>query len=290
MKPRLPALPFLDLEETYSVEPPPLDFVIPGLLAGTVGGLVAPGGAGKSIFALQLAVSIASGIDTLGLGDITPGQVLYLALEDPAILIAHRLHALATQQPLEALAASTKQLKIATLAGAAFDIDSPHWRAITQELAGTARLIIVDTLRQAHSRDENNGSDMKSVLQSLHELAGPNGGVLFLHHTTKAATLSGAGDIQQASRGSSVLVDNVRCQMNLSVMSKVEAETLGVREVSRKEYVRLSFSKVNACRPLPDRWYRRGEGGLLAPVDFSSSAHDKKAIHKQPNKRGRDDA
>lgn len=201
-----PSLPFLDLKKTYSVEPPPLDFVIPGLLAGTVGALVAPGGCGKSIFAMQLAVWAAGGTDTLGWGDIEPGEVLYLALEDPAILLEHRLHSLAAQQPAAALAATTSRLRIATLADVAFDIDSPRWHAITQELAASARLIIVDTLRQAHSRDENSGSDMKSVLQSLRQLAGQNGALLFLHHTTKAAALTGAGDIQQASRGSSVSI------------------------------------------------------------------------------------
>lgn len=273
-----PLVPFLDLETTFSVAPPPLDFVLPGLLAGTVGALVAPGGTSKSIFAMQLAVSLASGVDTLGFGQMQPGEVLYLALEDPAILLAHRLHAIAAQQTPEAIAAIAKRLKIATLADTAFDINSSRWQTTIQELAAPARLVIIDTLRQAHSLDENNGNDMKSVLMSLRQLVGENGAVLFLHHTSKSATLSGAGDVQQASRGSSVLVDNIRCQMNLSLMTKSEAEALEMPQVSRKDHVRLSFSKVNACKQLPDLWFRRGEGGLLAPADLASMRPSKKNI------------
>lgn len=45
---------------------PKLDFVLPGLLSKTVGVLVATGATGKSFFALQLLMSVASGADCLG--------------------------------------------------------------------------------------------------------------------------------------------------------------------------------------------------------------------------------
>jgi RecA-family ATPase len=57
---------FIDIENCFSTEPPPLDFVLPGFLAGTVGGLVSPGGVGKSTFALELCIAVACSVDAAG--------------------------------------------------------------------------------------------------------------------------------------------------------------------------------------------------------------------------------
>ncbi|WP_449757724.1 AAA family ATPase [Diaphorobacter aerolatus] len=60
----------------FECEPPVLDFIWPGFLAGTVGALVAPGATGKSFWALEAAMSIAcsvSGGDLVGLAPHTPG-------------------------------------------------------------------------------------------------------------------------------------------------------------------------------------------------------------------------
>ena len=80
---------WLDVSAMMTHIPAPLDFVFPGMLAGTVASLVSPGGAGKSFLALELAALIASGVDVAGLTgkggwNTTPdkGNVLYIALED----------------------------------------------------------------------------------------------------------------------------------------------------------------------------------------------------------------
>ena len=45
-----------DLRSAFVEPPKPLDFVLPGLPVGCVGALVSPGGVGKSMLALQLAM------------------------------------------------------------------------------------------------------------------------------------------------------------------------------------------------------------------------------------------
>lgn len=75
--------------KAFKEKPEPLDFVLPGMLAGTVGSIISPGGVGKSMFALQLAVQIAGGPDMLGLGDLKCGRVIYLPAEDPPGAIDH---------------------------------------------------------------------------------------------------------------------------------------------------------------------------------------------------------
>ena len=73
-----------------------LDFVLPGLPLATVGNLVAPGGTGKTQFLLQLAVCKSLGIASFdGLFPASaPEAVLFIAAEEPEIVITQRLHAI----------------------------------------------------------------------------------------------------------------------------------------------------------------------------------------------------
>ena len=49
------------LKPLMGKQPEPLDFVLPGFVRGTVGGLVSPGGLGKSYWALMAAVAFGAG-------------------------------------------------------------------------------------------------------------------------------------------------------------------------------------------------------------------------------------
>ena len=89
---------------------------------------------------------------------------------------------------------------------------------------------------------------------------------MFLHHASKGAAMMGAGDQQQASRGSSVLVDNIRWQSYLSGMTTGEAEEWGVDDTQRPYFVRYGVSKANYGAPFADRWFRRHDGGVLKPA------------------------
>lgn len=90
--------------------------------------------------------------------------------------------------------------------------------------------------------------------------------IVFLHHASKGAAMMGAGDQQKASRGSSVLVDNIRWQSYLSGMTADEAEEWGVDDSQRPYFVRYGVSKANYGAPFKDRWFRRHEGGVLKPA------------------------
>lgn len=82
----------LDIAEAFNSAPEPVDYVLPNMVAGTVGALVSPGGAGKSMLVLQLAMQIAGGSDLLEIGELNHGTVTYLPAEDPLITIHHRLN------------------------------------------------------------------------------------------------------------------------------------------------------------------------------------------------------
>ena len=87
----------INIMEAFQQEPPQLDFIWPGFLAGTVGALVAPGATGKSFWALEAAMSIAcsvAGGDVVNLKPQHTGRVVYLAGEDPEPALIRRVHAI----------------------------------------------------------------------------------------------------------------------------------------------------------------------------------------------------
>lgn len=263
-------LPRIDILQSFSTNPPPIDYVLPGMIAGTVGALVAPGGAGKSWLALQIAVAIAGGADTTGLGlkalNRSPAKVLYLAAEDPDISIKHRLHTFSPGVRGDEQIISSN-LDIVCLCGRMIDIFDEDWSKLLRKMAEGQRLVILDTLRRFHLSDENNGAEMARLLAILESIAAETGAsFLFLHHAGKGSAVNGGGDAQQASRGSSVLVDNVRGgQFNLVPMSEAESKLYELT-TDRHDYVRLVQSKVNFDSRNADMWLERCDGGILEPV------------------------
>lgn len=270
----------LDLLAAFTSTPPALDFVLPGLLAGTVGALVSPGATGKTMLALQACATLAGGPDTLeldGLGgwSLIRGKTMFMTAEDPPPVLAQRLHALGQGMNQAQQQTVAQHLKVLPMLGRNPSIMHQGWRDWMIDQAGDdTRLIVIDTLRRFHAGDENNSGEMAEVVAMLEQLSTRTGaGVLFLHHTSKAGALAGGGD-QQASRGSSVLTDNARLQANLATISPDEAGELGISEDQRPFHVRFSFPKVNYSAPIETRYYQRKPGGLLMPfVQGGAYAH-----------------
>ena len=117
----------INILEAFAAAPPPLDYVLPNMVAGTVGALVSPGGAGKSMLALQLAAQIAGGPDLLEVGELPTGPVIYLPAEDPPTAIHHRLHALGAHLSAEERQAVADGLLIQPLIGSLPNIMAPEW-------------------------------------------------------------------------------------------------------------------------------------------------------------------
>lgn len=256
------------LLNSFGQAPPPLDFVVPGLLAGTVGILYGPGAAGKSWLALQLAVAVAGGPDISGaFGAVRPGPVVYLGDEDPEIVTKHRLHVLGAHLDLSARQAVADHLTIQGFGGSPPDLlrDLP----VLSRTADGARLVIVDTLRRFHLAEENNSLEMMLLLSGIEAVAAQTGAtVLFLHHVSKASQLNGT-TAAAAAKGAAVLTDHPRWAASLSPMSKGDAGNLGVKEDQRGWYTKFAVTKPN-YGPLPEpQWLKRGEGGVLLPGGIS---------------------
>jgi RecA-family ATPase len=237
------------------------------MVCGTVGALVSPGGIGKSMLALQLVAQIAGGPDLLELGELPTGPAIYLPAEDPPASIHHRLHALGAYLSDEQRQAVAAGLLIQPLIGSQPNIMRPNWFDWFRRAGEGRRLMVLDTLRRFHTEEENSSGPMAQVIGRMEAIAAETGcSIVFLHHASKGAAMMGAGDQQQASRGSSVLVDNIRWQSYLSGMTQGESEEWGVEDSQRGYFVRYGVSKANYGTPFQERWFRRHEGGVLKPA------------------------
>ena len=282
----------IDIMAAFETPPPPMDMVLPGMLSGTVGSIVAQGGAGKSWLALEIAIAVAGGPDLPEIGIPAHGSVVYLPAEDPSVAVQHRLHALAPHVTPDARRAVAAALTIYPLMGRSVDMMQPAWASALERVADGARLVVLDTLRRFHIEDENASGPMAQLLGVMEGICERTGtSILFLHHTAKGAALNGAGDVQQASRGSSVLVDNIRGgQWNLSGMTEAEATRYGIDGGDRRRFVKLVQAKCNFGPPIADRWLERGPGGVLTPSGLMEVPEDgrRTAVKKGEKKRGRD--
>lgn len=246
-------------------------FTLPGLAKGTVGALISPGGCGKSMLAMQICLEIAGG-DSIGIGPTAKGKVLYISGEDSKEMIHERFEYIT-----EGLIESKKEeimdnLSFCTLppeVGERPNIYQEKWIEETIKEAQGSELIVIDTLRKFHNGDENSSAAMSILIFSLEHIARrSNSSLMFLHHTNKMSTSSGMGDIQQASRGSSVLVDDIRWQGFLSPMNNEEMKKYSVDINDRKKFVRFGVNKVNYSSEIPDVWFKREKNGKLLRTDF----------------------
>lgn len=264
----------VDVLSAFSSTPPVLDFVMPGMLSGTVGAIIGPGGAGKSMAALEIAIAVAGGPDLLGLWDtLIPrtGRVVYFAAEDPVPPIQRRLHSLGGSLSPQARAHVDEHLTIYSIIGQPADIMTAQWQEKLLAESRDSRLIILDTLRRLHHLDENSSGDMARLIGALEHVAHKSScSILYLHHSSKSAAINGLGSEQQATRGSSVLTDNVRWQANMVVLDKKTAAKSKIDEKNRRKYVQFCVSKQNYDAPIPDKWLKREAGGVLVQTSLSA--------------------
>lgn len=270
----------IDLRAAFENEPPTLDFIWPGFLAGTVGALVAPGATGKSFWALEAAMAIAcsvAGGDLVGLAPAKAGRVVYYAGEDPKPALIGRIHSIGKHLGQEARGAIVENLMVMPIMGTLLDVMRKRQRADLIEQCKGARLIVLDTLSRIHTLDENSNGDMARLVATLECVAASTGAsVLYLHHVSKGSAREGQTDQQQAARGASALIDNARWCGFVAKMTEEQAKSLSDRAYDRQPigndrrgfFVRFGVSKQNYDATPLDQWYKRHDGGVLVPVEL----------------------
>lgn len=276
----------IDILAAMREKPEPLRFVLPGLVAGTVGAIVSPGGSGKSAAALQLCAQVAGGPSLMGI-ESEVGSAAYLPGEDPELAVRHRLFALGEQCSAEQRERMAQSFLIEPLDGYEVNILSTEWHQFFYQVALNRRLLVIDTLRISHQLDENDSGAMSQVVGAMKRIAMQTGcAIVFLHHTSKSSAMNGQGAEQQASRGSSVLVDNIRWQGYMATMSAEEAKIWGVDEERRRHFVQFGVSKQNYGAPFEPIWLRKvgcGDPEVVGGYTLQKAVLEKKTNNNNNN-------
>lgn len=269
-----------DLGDWLEREPPPLDYVLPHLLAGTIGVLYAPGGRGKGFFLLQAAIAVACcgpGADPMELGLSGHGRAVYISAEDPAIVLHHRFRAMCAGMPQATREELRERLSIVPAYALGIDVGSPAWCDALAQYCDGARFVVLDTFRRVHHAEENSNGEMADIMGRVEPIAAKTGAAILLaHHVNKAG---------EAARGATAIIDNARCGMSLVTL---QTDASGLKEMLRAHkfsvtrggkalpeaaahrFVRIEFAKVNYGHIVEEvdgqRWLERGEGGVLHAV------------------------
>lgn len=190
---------FLTRGSSFIDEPSPTKWIIKEWLAAhCVAMIFGPSGAGKSFIALDMACSIASGISWQGI-KTKPGLVVYLAGEGN-YGIRKRIASWAIEH-------QTTQLDNLFISNRPVDLDAPGAaahviklvRSITQEQIS---LLIVDTVNNHMSGDENAAKDVRAMVNSCSTAASALGATtVFVHHTGVSETAQGRERGSSAWRG-----------------------------------------------------------------------------------------
>ena len=305
----------LDLRRCLLIDPPPLDFVIPGIMRKSVALFFAAGATGKTIVGLQLALSLAAGVNPWGLPFIddatirTPKRVMYIGLEDPVEVVHHRLRAMwkdakhrAARMPnmkvpdLEEVLANFMYIPVL---GEQFSllakdnngrvIPHPDWFDAVAEVAQEFQpdLIMIDTLNRllgSGQIEENSNAECGATISILERLAFQvDSAIMLFHHISKGSAKDGRTD-QQASRGASAIIDNSRWACGLAVMTPEDAAKRGVDDEGRRLWVGVDFAKTNYIPPKGKGWLCRNEHGIL--TGFEEPPEPKQEHEHPKGKKG----
>lgn len=249
------------------------------LVRGFVSALGAPGGVGKTAFAMAVSLSIVTGRSLFcpGFGPppshlrvYKPGAVWFYNLEDPideirrrvkAAVIHHKIRLSDIEDRFFIDSGRDTPLTVAVRNEAGEVVAAPIVPALVNELkAREISVMVVDPFVQSHKVEENNNTEMADVLALWGKVADEANCAIWLVHHFRKGGQAGDGD---AFRGASAVQGACRAMSTLTAMSKEEAKQFEIDETMRRRYVRLDDAKANLA-PSSDRavWYHLVSVGL----------------------------
>lgn len=200
----------------------------------------------KSYLALDLAVSVASGVAALRQFKVhRPGPVLVFPAEDALAVVRQRLEGICA-----AAGVCFQSLAVDVITAPALRLDLPadRQRLLDTIEATRPRLLILDPLIRLHRGDENDAGQMAAMLSFLRQLQRQfQTAILLVHHARKDAHSTRPG---QALRGSSEL--HGWGDSNLYVRRRGELLTLSTehRAAPSHNHIPLQLSQTGSTLAL----------------------------------------
>ena len=207
--------------------------------AGGVVSLVGGSGVGKSFIAVDMACSIASGLEWHGHEVDNPGSVVYVAAEggggiDKRVLAWAQQH---NMQDVPKLHMILDAPIIDDQADAA--LVSETLAELSRRIESPVRLVILDTLNRVMQGEENSATAMAALMRGVETIRQRLGcAVQIVHHT-------GHGE-QQRARGSSAFFAALDSEITIKQTGTlvVELENTKSKDSEAFDPVRLKLDKV----------------------------------------------
>lgn len=263
--------PLLTAVDAFDFDPtkiPVRPWLVPGLLIrAATHVLVAPGGSGKSLFNLQKAIMLATGIQW---GEWNPRgryRSLIINAEDDIDEQRRRLSAaLKVMNPPRHLLEGMVHLADDPHSLVVVRVDPRSRQMITTPMADAITayvrehkidVLIVDPFAETFEGDENSNSEIKWAMKVWRDIAREtNCAVVLVHHTVKYAA-NGAGNAD-IIRGGGAIVNSTRISATLMTMTEDEAKVLGIPDDERFRYVRHDDAKANwTLKSGKARWFEK---------------------------------
>ena len=178
--------PDVALSDVWNNMPPLKDELIPGVLrVGHKMLLAGPSKAGKSFLLINLAISIAEGVDWLGM-KCRQGRVCYVNLELDAASCFHRFREIYEKRGLAPNRLA--DIDIWNLRGKAATMDRLAPVMIHRFKDKKYAAIIIDPIYKVITGDENNATEMSQFCSYFDSVATEIGvSVIYCHHHSKGA-------------------------------------------------------------------------------------------------------
>jgi hypothetical protein len=230
------------------------------LLCGYLTLLNAPGGTGKSVLSLAIAVSMAIGRDLLELCDLRkPRKVLLINNEDPDEELQLRLSGILQHYRLTEIEERWLQQNLLIRSGYQERVrlvaKTENGILPTDELKDIIdqcqqeeiQAVFIDPFVSVHNCSENDNGEMEAVLAHLRTAAARGqAAMLLVHHSRKGSNSDTPDD---NARGASAIVAGVRGNYFIARMRKEDAKLFVMQPDEYLMFFRLYGGKRNYAPP-----------------------------------------
>ncbi len=239
---------------------------------------VAPGGTGKSNLSYIEALSVSTGLELTGKKIVEMGPCLLYNAEDDLEELQRRFLAACLFHKIDPSELGTRYCKVHLISGANQELRIAHlgpdrrtyilndkmMGKIERTIKGTgAVLFVADPFVALHDVPENDNVAAGKTIKALSDMCKRlNMAGHIVHHTRKHDDSEGNVTMDEA-RGASSISGAVRIQHNLNHMSEKAARTCGIDIKHRFNYVSLTETKNNLCKPsFGEMWFKKVEAEL----------------------------
>lgn len=270
-------IPLYDLEKFYTVEPPPREWLLEGLIPkGRVGSLVAHGGVGKSNLLNLMVRCMATGARIAPFKPGAPARILMINVEDEPEDVWRRLFA----QQFKHIMTEEELLRIrsnlfigggpATLGPLMYkdrDVckvnDAEARKLVEMIRRKRPDLTVLDTRSRLYGLPENDNDAAAQWLGFIEYLSGQYGtGFLISHHQEKSAE-----GHDSLGRGASAFGSNVRFSITLANMSEKESKRYKVHPES---FFSMKTGKQNYGPKSREIYFEKFDEGVPVHVDLEA--------------------